>query len=223
MTMITYANRAEAAAGVATTLAEALRAVLAQQDRATLAVPGGTTPGPVFDALSLEVLDWNRVCVLATDERWVPLDDPRSNARLIRERLLQGPAQAAHLVPFFTGAASPEPALPALARALDPVLPVSVLLLGMGADMHTASLFPGVAGLDAALAPEAPPVAVLRPESQPEARLSLTAPVLNAAVHKHLLIFGQDKRAALDRAQDLPATEAPIAAVLDNLTRHWAD
>jgi len=102
-------------------------------------------------------------------------------------------------------------------------LPISVLLLGMGSDMHTASLFPGVDGLEAALDPHAPILTVLRPEIVPEARVSLTARVLDGAMSKHLVIFGEEKRAALERAMSLPPEDAPIRTVLSEITIHWAE
>ncbi|MEX0286734.1 MAG: 6-phosphogluconolactonase, partial [Paracoccaceae bacterium] len=86
-----------------------------------------------------------------------------------------------------------------------------------------ASVFPGAQGLDTALRKDAPPIAVMRPESQPEARLTLTAPVLDGAMSKHLVIFGADKRKALDRALTLSPEEAPVAAVLSQTTIHWAE
>jgi 6-phosphogluconolactonase len=88
--------------------------------------------------------------------------------------------------------------------------------------MHTASLFPGVDGLEAALAPNAPILAVMRPDSQPEPRISLSARVLDAAISKHLVIYGDAKREALERAKSLPPEEAPIQAVLSEMTVHWA-
>ncbi len=218
-----YANRESATVELARVLAGGLKTHLAGHDHASLAVPGGTTPGPVFDALSDADLDWSRVHVLPTDERWVPSEDPRSNGRLIRARLLTGRAGAARYVPLYAPAARPEDAFAGLAEALEAKLPISVLLLGMGADMHTASLFPGVPGLSDALAADAPVLAALRPDTVPEPRVSLTARVLNAALDKHLVIFGSDKRAALERALERPPQEAPIRAVMDKMTVHWAE
>jgi len=218
-----YADRDMLAIDVANALAGELEAALLHNDIVALAVPGGTTPGPIFDNLCAAHLDWDRVRVLPTDERCVPADSDRSNERLIRERLLTNRAAAAEFVPLFIPGKSPEDILPEIEALIAPVLPLSVLVLGMGDDMHTASLFPGMAGLDAALDGDAPPLAVARPQSQPEPRITLTAPVLNGALSKHLVIFGPKKRDALDRAMSLPPEEAPIAAVLDGITVHWAE
>lgn len=209
-------------AGLATVIADQLRAALAR-GAATLSVPGGTTPGPVFDLLAQEPLDWARVAVLLNDERWVGEDSPRSNTRLLRERLMQGPAAAAHLVPLYAEAPQPEDRLQELAQGIAPHLPISVLLLGMGADMHTASLFPGADKLAAALSPEAPVLMALRAQAAGGPRITLSARVLQAARHIHILITGPEKRAALDRALTLTPTEAPIRAVLDQSTVHWAE
>jgi 6-phosphogluconolactonase len=110
------------------------------------------------------------VQVLLNDERWVPEDSPRSNTRLLRERLLVGRA-AANLVALHLDAPEPEDRWTGIA----PHLPISVLLLGMGADMHTASLFPGADRLEEALAPGAPAVMALRAPGAPEPRITLTA------------------------------------------------
>lgn len=206
---------------LANTLAGELRQCLASHDHASLAVPGGTTPGPIFDSLCAADLDWSRVHVFLTDERWVPEDSPRSNTRLLRERLLVERAAAATLVPLYAPG-TPEEALPGLRSGLDGELPISLCLLGMGADMHTASIFPGADNLEAALTGDDTLVAMRAPGA-PEPRITLSAKVLDAAMSRHIVITGPEKRAALDRAQGMDPAEAPVAAILKGSTVHWAN
>ncbi|MEP0961615.1 MAG: 6-phosphogluconolactonase [Roseobacter sp.] len=217
-----YADRDMLAMGLADILASALRKSLLTNATASLAVPGGTTPGPIFDVLSAVDLDWKRVTVMLTDERWVPDTHERSNAGLIRSRLLQGPAQKATFLPFFKEGLTAQEATSELSDELSAHLPLSLVLLGMGADMHTASLFPGADGLAEALKPDANAVCAVAPDSQPERRITLSAPVLNGAMDKHLVIFGQDKRDALENAIKRQPQEAPISAVISGGTVHWA-
>ena len=221
--LLTYADRDMMAIDLAQKLAGELTATLMHEERALLVVPGGTTPGPIFDALCAADLDWSRVDVLLSDERWVPADHPRSNTRLVRERLLVGRAAAARMLPLYASADTPELALAQLEQVIRPYLPISVALLGMGDDMHTASLFPDGDNLTAALAPDAPLLVAMRSPSQPEPRISLTARVLREALSLHIVITGAEKRDALDRAQDLPPEQAPIAALLDDAMIHWVD
>lgn len=223
MKLIDYPDRELMMLDVANQLATELAGFLRSQDRVTLSVPGGTTPGPVFDVLAGLDLGWNRVSVLLNDERWVPETSDRSNTRLLRERLLRGPAAAATLVPMYADAPVPEDRLAELAAGITPHLPISVLLLGMGADMHTASLFPGADLLAEALAPSAPPLMALRAAGAGEPRMTLTAPVLAGAMSIHILITGAEKRAALLKAQHLSPLEAPVAVVLHHATVHWAE
>lgn len=207
---------------LANTLAGEIENALFTHDTASFAVPGGTTPGPIFDALCAADLDWSRVHVMLTDERWVPEESERSNTRLLRQRLLVSRAAAAHYVPLYADAPAPEDKLPDLAAALTPHLPVSVMLLGMGADMHTASIFPGADQLDLALHGTDRLVAMRAPGA-PEPRITLSADVLKGAINRHLVIIGAEKRAALERAQGLTPDEAPVAAILANTTVHWAE
>ncbi len=223
MSIQEYADRDMLAIDVANALAGELEAALLHDDTVALAVPGGTTPGPVFDVLCAADLDWARIRVLPTDERCVPADSDRSNERLIRERLLTNRASVAQYVPLYVPGAAPEDALPEIESLIAPVLPLSVLVLGMGGDMHTASLFPGMQGLAEALDSNAPTLAVARTDVQPEPRITLTAPVLDGALSKHLIIYGAEKREALEKAMSLPPEEAPIAAVLGGMTVHWAE
>lgn len=218
-----YPDREMLAMDLANRIAGELRAVLAHEDRALLAVPGGTSPGPVFDDLCAADLDWGRVDVMLSDERWVPEDSPRSNTALLKARLLTGRAASARYLPLYAPQAQPEGALDGLAEPILAELPVDVLLLGMGADMHTASLFPGGDTLTDAMASDAPVLVPVRAPGAEEPRVTLSARVLDGAIHKHVLIFGAEKRRALEGARGKPAQEAPINAVLNGATVHWAE
>ena len=222
MKLVEYPDRELMMFTLADQLASDLGTQLRTHDRASLSVPGGTTPGPVFDVLSGVGLDWDRVTVFPNDERWVPETSERSNGRLLKQRLLTGKAAAATFLPLYAVAERPEDAIDALAEAIEPHLPISVLLLGMGADMHTASLFPGADRLAEALAPDAPVLLPMRAAGAGEPRVTLSARVLRDAMAIHVLITGAEKRAALERAMDLTPQEAPIRAVLDDATVHWA-
>lgn len=222
MKFIDYADADMMAIDLANVLAGDLENMLFHEERVSFAVPGGATPGPVFDNLCAADLDWSRVDVFLTDERWLPEDDPRSNTRLVRARLLTDRAAAAVYHPLYAPADRPEDVLAELESSLLACQPISLLLLGMGADMHCASLFPGAEGLDAALAADAPLLVPIRTRAAPEARVTLSARVLDAAIAKHLVITGQRKRDALERGMHLSPDEAPIAAVMDGLTVHWA-
>lgn len=219
-----YPDREMMMMALADRMASELGASLRQNDFATLAVPGGTTPGPVFDSLSAVPLDWARVRVMLTDERWVPETSERSNTRLLRQRLLVDRAAAATLLPLYADAEAPEERLDDLSGTISAALPISVLLLGMGADMHTASLFPGADHLAGALADDAPELMALRAPGAPEPRVTLTARVLRDALNIHVLITGAEKRAALEKAAKLgDPMQAPVAAILKDATVHWAE
>lgn len=207
---------------LARTISRQLRAALERRERALLSVPGGSTPGPVFDLLSAVDLDWDRVDILPGDERWVSEDDPRSNAGQIRARLMRAKATPARLIPLWRPLPSPEEAAPGVADELEPLLPIDVALVGMGADMHTASLFPGADRLAEALADDAPAVLPIAAPGAPEPRITLTARVLAAAYDLHVLITGEAKRDALETARKSAPTDAPIRALLGNATVHWA-
>ncbi|MBD0864330.1 MAG: 6-phosphogluconolactonase [Rhodobacteraceae bacterium] len=222
MKIVEYADRAMLCIELANVLAGELESWLLNHDHASFAVPGGTTPGPIFDRLCAADLDWSRVTVMPTDERWVPDDHERSNARLIHARLLTERAAQAPYMPFYRDGFKPEDAVAQLNAGMAGELPISVLLLGMGGDMHCASLFPDAPDLAAALAPDAPPLSVQSPPSQTETRITLNAAVLDGAMNKHLVIMGDHKRAALERATTLSPEEAPVAAVLQDMTVHWA-
>ena len=221
--ILEYSDREMLAIDLANRLAGELRNALARAERVLFAVPGGTSPGPVFDDLCGVDLEWNRVDVVLTDERWVPEDHPRSNTRLLRERLLVDEAAAARLLPLHSDGLGCDEGVAQLADAIAPRLPIAVALLGMGTDLHTASLFPGADRLDEALSRGAPTVVPMRAPGAPEPRVTLSAPVLDGALSKHVLIFGAEKRAALESARGRSPAEAPINAVLSGAVVHWAE
>ena len=218
-----YPDREMMMLALANVLAGELADFTRREGRASFSVPGGTTPGPIFDTLSGVDLDWGNISVILNDERWVPEDNPRSNTALIRNRLIRGRAAGANLVPLYADTQLPEDSLEALSAGVAPHLPISVLLLGMGTDMHTASLFPGADRLSDALASDAPILLPMRADAAGEPRITLSARVLKDAMSCHILITGPEKRAALERAQHLTELEAPVKAVLANATVHWAE
>lgn len=218
-----YSDRDALMAGLAAQIVDELRAAIAANGQASLSVPGGTTPGPVFDILAQADLDWSKVAVFLNDERWVGEDSARSNTALIRARLLTGRAGAATLIPLYAPTDLPEDSLADLSAGLLPHLPITVLLLGMGADMHTASLFPDADLLEQAFAADAPVLLALRAKNAGEPRITLTARTLVTAGHIHILITGAEKRDAILRAEHLPVLQAPVAAVLPRATIHWAE
>lgn len=222
MELVAYADSEMMMIEIAQRLAGELRQALQASDSASIAVPGGTTPGPIFDSLCAADLDWERVAVMLTDERWVPEESPRSNTRLLRQRLLVGKAASARYLPLHAPFETPEEGIPPLADAIAEVLPLTTCLLGMGADMHVASIFPGADNLVEALTGEVVLVPMRAPGAA-EPRVTLSAAVLSRAISRHIVIVGPEKREALERARGLSPEEAPVAAVLKGSVVHWAE
>jgi 6-phosphogluconolactonase len=209
-------DAAQLAQALAAFVAERLRAGLAERGRALLIVSGGSTPVPFFEALAAQPLDWPHVTVTLADERGLPPDHADSNERLVRAHLLRGPAAQAHWVPLFDGQARPDDAVPALERRLATLpWPADVVVLGMGGDGHTASLFPHspelAEVLDAAQSPRCVAVGVPQPPNVPVPRISLTPRALLNTRLLVLHITGQAKLDLLARAQaEGPVADLPI-------------
>ncbi len=225
MTAVTeYQNRDAQAEALADIVATALRERISETGQATLAVAGGSTPAAFLKALGKRRIDWNSVTVLPTDERWAPPDHPRSNERMIRETLLADGARPS-VFSFWRAGETAAQAAPNVAADLAQNLPLDICVLGMGADMHCASLFPGGDALEAAMTPGGPTVNAITAPGAAEPRLTLSAEVL-AAGDLHILISGDDKRFALTAALAADnVLAAPIAGVLgrnEKAVTHWA-
>ena len=223
MQLTSYETASEMMQSLSAQIASELSAAIVLRGRACLAVPGGSTPGPLFDLLSQAVLDWANVTVMLTDERWVPTDSPRSNTGLIKNRLLVNSASAARYIALYAPGLDHVGGARALSQQVAPNLPIDVVVLGMGADMHTASLFPGAPELSFAQHELADAVMPMVPVSSDlEPRVTLSAQALEAALQTHVLILGDDKKAALLHAQTQSPADAPIAQFLPNATVHWS-
>ena len=208
---------ADAATGA---VVSALEAGLRLNGSAGLAATGGRSPGAVYDRLALAPLDWARVRVTLTDERWVDPASPDSNARLVRERLLQHRAADALFHPLHDRGPSLEAAAERASALLHAWPAFDAVMLGMGEDGHIASLFPGSPALDRGLDPAAPAcIAVPRGDGRPPAqeRLSLTIGRLTRAALVVILTSGSAKRAVLEKAlAEGDPRELPVRAVLQS-------
>ncbi|SDR93723.1 6-phosphogluconolactonase [Pseudomonas oryzae] len=221
----TLSDPLQLAGELALAVANALRAAIAERGRATLVVSGGRSPVEFFKRLSAQPLDWSKVVVSLADERWVPVGHPDSNEGLVRRHLLQGEAAAARFVGLYRPAASLAEAADLADRALAELpQPIDVLVLGMGEDGHTASLFPGSPQLAEALDPAcaARCLPMLAP-GVPHQRLSLTLPLLAGARLRLLALQGQGKLATLrDALAGGDAQQMPIRAFLNlPLELYW--
>ena len=223
MQLYSYPDSAIMMQALSAQLVTELLNALSKNGKATLAVPGGSTPGPLFDLLSLADFDWTNVTIMLTDERWVSTESPRSNTTLIKNRLLVNAAASANYVALYKDGVGPVAGAAALSKQVEQHLPIDVTLLGMGADMHTASLFPGAAELALAQSFEAASVVCIVPVTGDlEPRVTLSANVLDAAIQTHVLILGDEKKAALMVAETTTPSEAPIAQFLPNARVHWS-
>jgi 6-phosphogluconolactonase len=184
---------------------------------ASLVVSGGRTPMRLFDQLCSEQLDWKHVWISLADERWVDTNNAASNERLVREHLLTQRAADAHFVGLKNPAATPEAGADWAWRALSRVpQPYDVIVLGMGDDGHTASLFPGSLALARALDPGAPAGCVaINALTAPHARVSLNLAALLDSRRIILHIEGDAKWHIYQKARTPgSATEMPVRALL---------
>ena len=210
------------AASIAGRLEETLGQAVIANGRAVFAGPGGSTPSPVYARLAQADIGWSKIAVTLVDERYVPETSPESNARLIRDVLLQGPAAAARFVPLYHPAVTVDRAAAMAAHALDEAGGrFDAVLLGMGEDGHICSMFPSSPTLKTLLSPTLKPTVLGVPHGRDGAapsleRLSINLPYLMSAGRVILGLKGAEKRAVFEReAAGDPAIQ-PIAALLAN-------
>jgi 6-phosphogluconolactonase len=217
MILTRFDSAASAAAALAEEVIGALQQGLAARGAGSLALAGGRTPLPLFHALRDADLDWSRVGITLTDERWVAESDAASNAALLRTTLLGGRAAAARFFPLHDGSPDATAAAGAVWQRLQALpRPFDAVVLGMGEDGHFASLFPGNPGLSAALDPlSAPSCVAMQAPTAPAERLSLNLAALMQTRRLFLLVSGRVKeQLLLSAARREAGGEWPVSALL---------
>ena len=204
-------------------IAQRLHAGIQTRSKAVLGVSGGKSPIALFEALRVHDIDWSKVIITLVDERCVHNTHPDSNAHLVKQHLLQDAAHAATLVPMVSETIDVSDATQQAVWAgaqLQSAGPADVLVLGMGADGHTASLFPHAPNLAQALDPRNKQgcvgiTLVHPPVNAPYPRVTQTLAHLLTAKHIVLPISGDDKRNTLQRAWSHAQNALPVSHVLN--------
>ena len=229
-----FESRAEMIAALQAECETALREAIEDRGEASFMVSGGSTPEPLYKALSNVDLDWESVYVALVDERWVDFEHDKSNEAFTVKHLIQNKAAVANLVGMKNSAETAADGLADCESAYQQLAqPFDVTILGMGSDGHTASLFPHAQGLDEALDVDAEPLcaAIIAKQSEVTGaiteRMTLTLAGLLRSKSLVLLITGDEKLAVLRAAQaGTDVKEMPIRAVLQQqkvpVVVYWA-
>lgn len=230
MTQHDFDNREALTEALAGEILTRLKADIDTNGEAGLAVSGGRTPVALFQTLSQADLDWRKVTITLVDERWVAPDHDDSNEKLVRTHLLQNKAVDARFIAHKTAAESPFEAESELNKALADLPDVlTVTVLGMGEDGHTASFFPGADTLDKALDTEQhSDCCAVVPKTAPHPRMTLTLPRILRSAWIVLHLTGDGKKPVLEAALgDGPVTELPVRSVLKQnqtpVSVYWAE
>ena len=201
-------------------LTDALSTALAETGKAVFAGSGGSTPAPIYRRMAQQGLDWSRVAVTLIDERYVPETSPESNAALLKQILLTGPAAAARFIPLFHPAVTVDRAAALATQALAVEGgKLDAVLLGMGEDGHICSMFPDSPTLKTLLSSRLKPAVLGVPHGRDGTapnmeRLTINLPYLIIARRVVLALTGTAKRAVFEReAAGDPAIQ-PIAALI---------
>lgn len=208
-----FKTRLEASVAAADRMAELLAHRLDNQIDASIIVSGGSSPRDCMIALAKANLDWPRVQIALSDERWVPPDHEDSNEKLVRESLLVGQAASAQLLPIYAEGATPQQRCDTLQDPL-PTLPFACSLIGIGTDGHFASLFPDAEQLALGLDVESGRLYIpVTTTASPHTRISMTLAGISRSDEIVLLFFGQDKLEIYEQAK-ADAKAYPLSRLL---------
>ncbi len=200
-------------ADLADQVKELLAKAIAVRGHAYLAISGGKTPIPLFKLLAKKVLDWEKVTIILVDERCVPVGHPDRNERMVREFLLQNEAKRAH----FLSLDDTENDWSVLQKQVASLPVFDVVILGMGEDGHTASLFPCSPQLATGLAEDAEAILHVTPKTAPHERISMSKKRLLYSDIIFIHVVGAKKQAILSKALVQPdPMQMPISAFLNN-------
>ncbi len=228
MDLFEFENTSAQDAELVSKVVDLLSMAIEQHGSASLVVSGGRTPKGFFHLLSQEFLDWSKVTVTLADERWVDADHKDSNEKLVQENLLINEACIARLVALKNSATSAQVGETSIDQDLSAIGRFTLVILGMGDDGHTASLFPGSEALNIGLDMESGRQCLaVQPLDAPHERMSMTLPRLLDSEQIIVHISGENKGKVLamaDAGDD--RFELPIRAVLQQtitpVSVYWA-
>ena len=227
LTTLSFQSSEALTSAFAEDLVSILNAAIKCRGRASLVVSGGRTPLPLFKQLSETDLEWDKVDITLADERWVDESDEASNTRLVKANLIQNKASRAHFVELKSdyddandGVAAAEAAIAKMSQPFD------ALILGMGEDGHTASLFPCSEQINDGLDMKSGHTCIaVQPTTAPHQRISLTLPALLNSNNIFLHLTGEKKKQVLLNALEQSSeVQKPITAVVNRapVTLMWA-
>ena len=209
-----FADRETLDQALAANVSARLQQGIAARGAAHLVVSGGSTPIKLFSMLADADIEWGRVVVLLADERWVPVDHEDSNERMVRETLLTGKAKSAQFLSLLPTPDDEITNIAGLSTMLGSLPRFDVVILGMGEDAHTASLFPCATALREGLTTEQGAL-ITRPRHAPHQRVSMSKHRLQATEHGVIHIVGDNKKAVLELAKkSKDEMRYPISAFL---------
>ena len=228
MDLFEFENTSAQDAELVSKVVDLLSIAIEQHGSASLVVSGGRTPKGFFHLLSQEFLDWSKVTVTLADERWVDADHKDSNEKLVQENLLINEACIARFVALKNSATSAQAGETSIDQDLSAIGRFALVILGMGDDGHTASLFPGSEALNIGLDMESGRQCLaVQPLDAPHERMSMTLPRLLDSEQIIVHISGENKGKVLamaDAGDD--RFELPIRAVLQQtitpVSVYWA-
>ncbi|MCC3860363.1 6-phosphogluconolactonase [Pseudemcibacter aquimaris] len=224
-----YENRESLINDLNDEIIQSLNNGVSENNKASMLLSGGTTPGPLYEKLSKETLDWDKVWFAPTDERWVAPDHDDSNEKLIRNMLLQNNASSANYVGLKSSPDNPRDGQPKTENKLATFpAPIDVVLIGMGTDGHMASLFPGVhdtiVAMDEGNANRCAPI--VRGNGEVD-RISMTLNCILNSKQVILFFYGDEKLKVFEKASLGKTDELPVSYLLNQdkvpVTLYWAE
>ena len=224
-----FTNREELIIDLKDNVIDALGRGLNDKGEASMLLSGGTTPGALYHAMSQSELDWEKAWFAPTDERWVEPDHKDSNEKLIRDTLIQNKAAGANYIRLKSSPDNPRDGQSETEQFIMRLpQPFDVVLLGMGEDGHTASLFPNLSDTDFAIDEECD--AKCAPISRGNGEVDRMTMTLNCLLNAKKIIlyfYGEKKLAVFEEAKKIKTSSLPVSYLLHQnktpVELYWAE